>query len=212
LDGYKSSYMPSLAITGTIGSGKTVALDFVVSLLKEAGFSSIRFSADEENRRLLTTDAETKQLVINLLGTESFRADGEPDREMIFRSISANSETRTNLEKILHPRLERIWKPLAESHRSSAKAFFVAEIPLLYEKSLEGFFDKVLVVGCSDPQRKERLLTNRSVKSEKANEWLSLQQSQEEKLSKADHLLWNDGTLDSLKQQIQTLLQSYLKP
>jgi dephospho-CoA kinase len=92
-----------------------------------------------------------------------------------------------------------------------AKAFFVAEIPLLYEKSLEGFFDKVLVVGCSNSQRKERLLKKRSIKSEKANEWLSLQQSQEEKLAKADHLLWNDGTLDSLKQQLQTLLQSYLK-
>jgi dephospho-CoA kinase len=204
--------MPSLAITGTIGSGKTSALDLVVSVLKEAGYSSIRFSADEENRRLLTTDPETKQLVVNLLGAESFRPDGEPDREMIFRSICANSETRNQLENILHPRIERIWKPLAESHRSLAKAFFVAEIPLLYEKSLEGFFDKVLVVGCSDHQRKERLLTNRSVKSEKAKEWLSLQQSQEEKLAKADHLLWNDGTLDSLKQQIQTLLQSYLKP
>ena len=158
---------------------------------------------------MLARDPEVKSHIISLLGPESYTPQGEPDREMIFRSISESSDIREKLETILHPRLEGIWKPLAEAHRRPSEAFFVAEIPLLYEKGLAGFFDKVLVVGCSDSLRKERLLKNRSVTPEKADEWLALQQPQDDKISKADHLLWNDGSTDSLKRQIQTLLQSF---
>lgn len=200
--------MPSLALTGNIGSGKTSALDLIVSLLKESGASVVRFSADEENRRVLVTDPDVKDLIVTLLGTKSYTPEGEPDREGIFKAIASDSEARKNLENILHPRLEKIWKPLADANRSPSDTFFVAEIPLLYEKDLARFFDKVLVVGCSDSLRKERLLKSRSVSSEKADEWLTLQQPQDDKISKADHLLWNDGSLDSLKRQIQAFLHS----
>lgn len=200
--------MPSLALTGNIGSGKTSALDLLVSLLEECGIPALRYSADEENRRLLETDQEAKRLIIELLGPESYTPEGAPNREMIFRSITRDPEAKKKIENILHPRLERVWKTLAEAHHTPSDTFFVAEIPLLYEKDLFRFFDKVLVVGCSDPHRKERLMKSRSVKPETAEEWMALQQSQEEKILKADYLLWNDGSIESLKRQIQILLHS----
>lgn len=202
------SRMPSLALTGNIGSGKTSALDLIVSLLGKAGIPAIRFSADEENRRLLAMDLEVKALIIALFGQESYTPEGAPDRKLIFKAITRDPEAKRKLENILHPRLESIWKPLAESHRVASDAFFVAEIPLLYEKDLDCFFDKVLVVGCSDSHRKERLLKSRSVQPEIADEWMALQQPQEQKILKANHLIWNDGSIDSLKRQIQTLLHS----
>jgi dephospho-CoA kinase len=200
--------MPSLALTGNIGSGKTSALDLLVSLLGESGIPVLRYSADEENRQLLESNPEVKSLIIALLGPESYTEEGAPNRELIFRAITRDPETKIKLEEILHPRLEAIWKPLAKAHRSPSDIFFVAEIPLLYEKDLVRFFDKVLVVGCSDAPRKGRLLNSRSVKPEMADEWMSLQHPQDDKISKADHLLWNDGSIDSLKRQIQTFLHS----
>lgn len=202
--------MPSLALTGNIGSGKTSALDLLAFLLGESGIPVLRYSADEENRRLLAMDPEVKAQIISLLGPESYTPEGVPDRELIFKAITRDQKAKKNLEKILHPRLEANWKPLAEAYRADSDAFFVAEIPLLYEKDLVRFFDKVLVVGCSDSARKERLLKSRSVKPETADEWMALQQPQEDKISKADHLLWNDGSIDSLKRQIQFLLHSLI--
>jgi dephospho-CoA kinase len=203
--------MPSLALTGNIGSGKTAALDLLVSLIQDSGITALRFSADEENRTLLERDPEVRQLIRTSLGGDCYTPEGLPNRETISLRISSDPQARKTLEGILHPRLEKIWKPLAAAHRLPIQTFFVAEIPLLYEKGLSSFFDKVLVVGCSDSIRKERLLKSRSVSAAKANEWLALQQPQNDKISQADHLLWNDGTVDTLSRQISGFLRTFKK-
>jgi dephospho-CoA kinase len=203
--------MPSLALTGNIGSGKTAALDLLVSLIQDSGITALRFSADEENRTLLERDPEVRQLIRTSLGGDCYTPEGLPNRETISLRISSDPQARKTLEGILHPRLEKIWKPLAAAHRLPIQTFFVAEIPLLYEKGLSSFFDKVLVVGCSDSIRKERLLKSRSVSAAKANEWLALQQPQNDKISQADHLLWNDGTVDTLSRQISGFLRTFNK-
>jgi dephospho-CoA kinase len=203
--------MPSLALTGNIGGGKTAALDLLVSLIQDSGITALRFSADEENRTLLERDPEVRQLIRSSLGGDCYTPEGLPNRETISLRISSDPQARKTLEGILHPRLEKIWKPLAAAHRLPIQTFFVAEIPLLYEKGLSSFFDKVLVVGCSDSIRKERLLKSRSVSAAKANEWLALQQPQNDKISQADHLLWNDGTVDTLSRQISGFLRTFNK-
>ena len=203
--------MPSLALTGNIGSGKTAALDLLVSLIQDSGITALRFSADEENRTLLERDPEVRQLIRSSLGGDCYTPEGLPNRETISLRISSDPQARKTLEGILHPRLEKIWKLLAAAHRLPIQTFFVAEIPLLYEKGLSSFFDKVLVVGCSDSIRKERLLKSRSVSAAKANEWLALQQPQNDKISQADHLLWNDGTVDTLSRQISGFLRTFNK-
>jgi dephospho-CoA kinase len=203
--------MPSLALTGNIGSGKTAALDLLVSLIQDSGITALRFSADEENRTLLERDPEVRQLIRSSLGGDCYTPEGLPNRDTISLRISSDPQARKTLEGILHPRLEKIWKPLAAAHRLPIQTFFVAEIPLLYEKGLSSFFDKVLVVGCSDSIRKERLLKSRSVSAAKANEWLALQQPQNDKISQADHLLWNDGTVDTLSRQISGFLRTFNK-
>jgi dephospho-CoA kinase len=204
--------MPSLALTGTIGSGKTSALELIVSGLQASGIPVIHFSADEENRRLLAMDPDVKDRIISLLGPTAFTPDGQPDREIISRAIVTEPKTKEKLEEILHPRLEQIWKPLAQQHHFPSDAFFVAEIPLLYEKGLDRFFDKVLVVACSHSKRKDRLMKVRSITPEKSEEWTALQLPQDEKISQANHLFWNDGSSDALKHQVQTFLQTFIKP
>jgi len=201
--------MPALAITGSIGSGKSTVLQGLAARL---GLDSCvtSYSADEENRRLLDDDPEVRHLITSELGNSCYDGGGKADRGYLFRLIGANPAARKTLEEILHPRLENIWKPLADAYRHSPDAFFLAEIPLLYEKELESFFDRSIVVGCSDSVRKERLKRSRSISSEEACQWLKLQHPQHDKILRADYLLWNDGSSDSLESQIQ-LLTSLLK-
>jgi dephospho-CoA kinase len=143
--------MPSLALTGNIGSGKTSALNLLVSLMQEEGIAAVRFSADEANRTLLETDPEVRKLIRSSLGGDSYTPDGLPNRETISLRISADPQARNTLEGILHPRLERIWKPLAAAQRLSDQTFFVAEIPLLYEKGLSSC-EKCYLVSDIEPQ------------------------------------------------------------
>jgi dephospho-CoA kinase len=198
--------MPSFAITGTLGSGKSLLLQAVVEQLLQQGFPVTPYSADEENRRLLREDEEVRHKIASSLGKEYLDSHGFPDRIKLSSLISADEDARTILEGIMHPRLESLWRPLAEQHKGKKSSFFVAEIPLLYEKRLASYFDKVLVIGCSDSIRKSRLSDNRSISKGLAEQWLSIQQSQAEKTALADHLFWNDGSEKSLNCQISQLL------
>lgn len=198
--------MPALAITGSIGSGKSLVLRALGHLLH-----AVTFSADEENRRILDEDLTVKHLIQNQFGESIYLQDGKADRKALFSLISQDSSARTILESILHPRLQALWKPLVEKFSHDPKSFFIAEIPLLYEKHLEVFFDKTIVVGCSDRIRSERLQQLRSISTTETAAWLNIQSSQDLKAIKADYLLWNDGSLDTTHQQIN-LLASHLHP
>ena len=192
--------MPALAITGSIGSGKSLVLRALGHLLP-----AVTFSADEENRRLLDEDSTVKQLIQNQFGKSIYSQDGKADRKALFSLISQDFSARTLLESILHPRLQALWKPPAEKFSQDPKSFFIAEIPLLYDKHLEVFFDKTIVVGCSDRIRGERLQQLRSISATEAAAWLKIQLSQDLKVVEADYLLWNDGSLDLIHQQINIL-------
>jgi len=192
--------MPSIAITGAIGSGKSVALEKLAVSLQAASFS-----ADSEVRRLLDHDAGVREKVISLLGPSCYSPDGKADRGKISSIVLADPQTRKSLEEILHPRIKEAWKPLAEWHRHSYSTFFIAEIPLLYENELEQFFDKVIVVGSSDAVRYGRLARGRSLSEERSRQWTYLQQSLGQKAAKADLLIWNDGSFQQLDRQISHL-------
>ena len=195
--------MPALAITGTIGSGKSSSLKLISCALRTIGHETTSFSADEENRRLLDQDPEVRDLICSQFGNSCYQNDGTADRAAIFQIIATDPLAKKRLEEILHPRIEILWKPQAIDFHSKKDTFFVAEIPLLYEKQLESFFDKTLLIGCSENVRRERLERTRSMKSSDAARWTNMQQSQELKIPKADHLFWNDGSEQSLKLQVQ---------
>jgi len=193
--------MPSIAITGSIGSGKSLALKLLAQLLPSA-----IYNADLENRKLLDHDEEVHQLIRRAFGDACFDSMGCPDRKRLFELITTDLSAKTLLEEIMHPRLEKVWKPLALASKGTKNDIFIAEIPLLYEKSLEDFFDRVILVACSDSLRKERLNLKRLLSHNETSAWLKTQTAQEKKILLADHLLWNDSSTPMLELQIRHLL------
>ena len=121
--------MPAIAITGSIGSGKSTVLQRLADYfgLDARVISVTSYSADEENRRLLNNDPEVRRLITSALGISCYEPSGKADRGYLFRLIGADPAAKKTLEGILHPRLESIWKPMAASHRESRDAFFLAE-------------------------------------------------------------------------------------
>ena len=193
--------MPAIAITGTIGSGKSLALSLLGEFLK-----SPIYNADLENRKLLDTDTEVRGLIRSAFGDSCFDSSGNPDRKYLFELITTDHSAKTMLEDILHPRLENVWKPLAQKAKGTKSHFFIAEIPLLYEKDLEHFFDRSILIACSDSVRKERLKHSRQLSSQETSAWLKNQTPQDQKINLADHLLWNDTETNALELQIRQVL------
>ncbi|MBO0696284.1 MAG: dephospho-CoA kinase, partial [Verrucomicrobia bacterium] len=114
------------------------------------------------------------------------------------------------LEQILHPRIRRQWMAQADKHRNSSD-FFFADIPLLYEAGGEALCERVVVVAASRKVQLERLAKRKSLKSSEAEQILNSQMPLEEKIKRADHVVWNNGDRPTLRDQAQKLVGLWQK-
>ena len=184
----------TVAVTGPFASGKSV----FVRILGELGAETV--SADEVVHDLLAGDGETISRVVERFGEDVLGERGV-DRRALGRKVFGDPEALRDLEEILHPLVRR------ETERrvaASCADLFVTEIPLLFEGERSGEFD--YTVALIVPEERRRVwAAQRGVEEEALRAIEERQLSQEEKASRADVVVQNDGTLDKLREQARKL-------
>ena len=180
--------MPAIGITGGISTGKTSFCQALRAIVPTAKF----FDADEATHQLGDLDQEVKNEIRAEFGTEVFSADGHLNREKLRAIIFGSAAKKRALEQILHPRIRRQWRAEAEKHRNSPD-FFFADIPLLYETGAEALCDRVVVVACSSRSQLRWLMERASVERAAAEQMINSQMPLDEKIKRADHVVWNSG-------------------
>src|ERR1043165_6217237 len=192
--------MPAIGITGGISTGKTSFVSCLRELIPDAVF----FDADISARTLADSDPEVRGLIEKEFGAEVYSAGEGLNRERVRAIVFADAEKKRALEQILHPRIRRQWSLEAERHRNSAKLFF-ADIPLLYETGGETLCDRVVVVACSPGVQLERLVARTGLAPGAAQQMIDAQMPLKEKVSRADHTVWNNGGREELMEQARLL-------
>ena len=192
--------MPVIGITGGIATGKTAFSQRLRALLPDAPF----FDADAAARELTDRDDETRRLIAEEFGAAIYSVDGHLKRSELRAIVFADPEKKLALEQILHPRIRRQWETEAERRRTSREPFF-ADIPLLYETGGEALCQNVVVVACSTHVQLQRLVARSSLDQAAAEQMIAAQMPLNEKITLADHVVWNNGTLAVLAKQAETL-------
>ena len=218
--------MPAIGITGGISTGKTTFVECLRELVPDAQF----FDADVAARELVDRDPEVRGAIEREFGAVYLEGGGL-NREAVRAIVFADAARKGALEQILHPRIRRQWSLEAESHRHSAKLFF-ADIPLLYETGGETLCDRVVVVACSPSLQLERLMQRGAslegrvparpgkqggasqelrppLDEMSAQQMIDAQMPLAEKISRADHVVWNNGGRDGIKEQARILLSAW---
>jgi dephospho-CoA kinase len=134
-----------------------------------------------------------------------YSATGDLNRGKVRSIVFGDADKKRALEQILHPRIRRQWSLEAERHRNSDKLFF-ADIPLLYETGGETLCDRVVVVACSARVQLERLMKRMGLAEAAAQQMIDAQMPLMEKVGRADHVVWNNGGRDELKEQTRLLV------
>jgi dephospho-CoA kinase len=189
--------MPAIGITGGVSTGKSTFCECLRELLPEASF----FDADQAAHELVALD-EVKKALLDRFGPDVFSPNGGLNRAALRAIIFDDAAKRRALEQILHPRIRRQWSAEAEKHRKSPE-FFFADIPLLYETGGESLCDRVVVVACS-PEIQLANLTRKLGRmgipprgdhrlEADATAMINSQMSLQEKIKRADHVVWNNG-------------------
>jgi dephospho-CoA kinase len=188
----------NVGLTGGIGCGKSTALAF----FKQAGATVIE--TDAIVRDLLANDAELIGQVREAFGGEVIDAEGRVDRACLGAKVFRNSKALALLESLVHPRVRQQWiRELAENH-----PVLIVEIPLLFEKDLQGNFSTTLCVS-SYPEVQQARLVARGMSESQIQYRKQSQLSLDEKMSRADIILHNNGSTDHLREQVERVMQLF---
>jgi dephospho-CoA kinase len=192
--------MPAIGITGGISTGKSTFCDCLREIVPGAKF----FDADLAARSLAKLP-EVKQEIVDQFGSGVFSPTGDLNRTKLRAIVFGDAAKRRALEQILHPRIRRQWIAEAKKHRNSPD-FLFADIPLLYETDGETLCERVVVVACSRKVQLDRLAKRKSLKGSEAEQMLNSQMPLDEKVKRADHVVWNNGDRATLMEQTKELV------
>jgi dephospho-CoA kinase len=195
--------MAAIGITGGIATGKSAFTDALRAVLPQATF----FDADRAARELTDHDREVREILTATFGDDIYSRGGDLNRAQLRTIVFTDPEKKRVLEQILHPRIRHQWAIEAERRRTSTDLFF-ADIPLLYETGGEALCDRVVVIACSPRLQLQRLMTRSSLDETAARQIIAAQMPLAEKISRADHLIWNNGPPNVLAAQAEMLARA----
>jgi len=187
----------ALALTGGVACGKST-----VRLELSRRCDCAVFNADDFVHELLARPDIVSQI------QQAFPhaiKQGCVDRAALRQEVFQHHASRKTLEAILHPAVSQEWRSQLADNRHAGRSF-LAEIPLLYEINASDAFDHVIVVASSPSIQRDRLQNNRGLSGELATQILASQMPLDDKIAQADFVIWNDGPLEVLQQQIDQLV------
>lgn len=193
-----------LAVTGGLSSGKSS----VCRILKELGAYVV--SADEVVHHLLSNDAIVIREIVNLLGADIL-VQGQIDRKKVADIVFKNPDLLREMEKIIHPVVyqEIELEYQQQANNGMSPPLFVAEVPLLFESGGEQYFAHSLAVISDEELCYQRFHKTTHEDREAFNLRMSCQLTQAEKGNLAEKVIFNNGTLDDLRQAVEKVYKEY---
>ena len=191
-----SAIMLLVALTGNIASGKST----VAKLLVARGATLI--DADVLARRAVRVGTRGYDAIVRRWGSGVLAPDGVLDRAALRRRVFGQPEELHELNAIVHPEVARMRDELVAEARARGDRVVVCDIPLLFEANLADGFDRILLVDAPRPVRLERLVRDRGLRETEAMQMIAQQMPADLKRARADFVIDNDGTRESLEHRV----------
>lgn len=184
-----------VGLTGGIASGKSS----VSATFAELGAAIV--DTDVIARELVVPGSAGLAAIVDAFGTQVLAVDGTLDRRRLRGRVFADSGARQQLEAILHPRIR------SEARAQVARAqspYVVLVVPLLIESSQYDWVDRIVVVDIPPAAQERLLMTRDSVDADLARTMIAAQAPRMTRLTRADDVIRNSGSLSDLKTQTIT--------
>ena len=189
-----------IGLTGGIGCGKSAAM---------ADFAALGFGVQDTDRIVreeVLVDPSVIAAAESRWGTEALiRASQDAsrmiDRARVAEIVFADERERKWWEGVIHPLVGRLWRARVQARTDLD---WVIEVPLLFEAQLEKGFDFVVCVGANPSVQLARAVA-RGMTQAQAGLRIASQLPLATKTHSAHTVLWNDGSREFLRAQVDTL-------
>jgi dephospho-CoA kinase len=190
-----------IGLTGGIASGKTT----VANLFAALGVPIV--DTDVLSREVVAPGSALLRQITDHFSMQVQSGDGSLNRQELRKRIFEDPEQRKWLEALLHPAIRELTDARCEA---ATGPYVMVAIPLLVETGGEARFDRVLVVDCDPDLQLARLMARDGAMREEALRMLAAQAPRSARLAVADDVIHNDGDLESLRKQVETLHRQYV--
>lgn len=189
-----------IGLTGGIATGKSTASN----ILKEHGFYIV--DADIASRKAVEKNSTGLKQVQEVFGDQAI-IDGEMNRQYVGSVVFKDEAMRLKLNNIIHPIVRDIMDAEKKFGIEKGKNV-IMDIPLLFENKLQDTVDETWLVYTTEETQISRLKQRNQLSDDEATSRIQSQMPIEEKKQLADEIIDNNGTLEELAQNIETLIES----
>lgn len=188
-----------IGITGGIGTGKSQVSRYLTSL----GYTVI--DADQVAREVVEPGEVAWMKVLDRFGESVLNPDKTLNRRKLGEIIFGDDALRLELNDILHPLIRMRINAYIEQYHSESVIFI--DVPLLFETESRERYDEVVLIYAPDEVALSRILDRDRLSTELLTKKIASQLSIEIKRQLADAVIYNIGTLDDLKEEVNAYLK-----
>ncbi len=186
-----------IGLTGGIASGKSTVTQF----FRDHDVPVI--DADLLGHRTYDPGTETFDQVVAAFGEDLVASDGTIDRKVLGSKVFGKPEEMERLTGIVWPGIRKLATEKIAEFEAAGNTLVVLEAAVLFEAGWEDLTDEIWVVTVEPEQAIARLAERNGLDEEAARARIDSQLSNEERTSRADVIIENNGTLDELQATIQ---------
>jgi dephospho-CoA kinase len=201
-----------VGITGGLASGKTQVAQMFASR------GAYVLYADKVGHDLMQPGQSVYSEIVNHFGDSVLNSDATINRAALASAAFGNGRI-DELNRIVHPAVSaRLEEWVAEMRQFDANGIFIFEAALILEAGMGKHFAKLIVVTSRSEQRLERFAdrvlgsaahdeAQHAQALREAERRMGAQLSESEKVSAADYVIDNSGTLEETELQVNKIFK-----
>ena len=159
-------------------------------------------------RRSLNINSKGYKLFINEFGEKYLDENEDINRELLRKDIFNDPATKIKLENIIHPLVR---SGIQDFINSSKSDYCIIVVPLIYETSSSELYDRILVIDCDVDIQIERTSKRDNQTISQIENILDKQATREERISIADEVILNNGSIENLRKSVLNIHKKYME-
>lgn len=198
--------MLNVGLTGGIASGKST----VAKMFRAKGAYLI--DLDKLAHFVEEPDQIAWKAIVDYFGPDVLNEDQTINRIKLGLIVFPNREKLSKLNSIVHPAVFEEWrKRIDEIREKNAAAIIISDIPLLVEVGMQNQVDVVVLVYVSPEDQIRRSMDRNGFSRADAERRLSVQMPIDEKISHADFIIDNRGSLEKTEIAVNAVWAELLR-
>lgn len=201
--------MKVVVITGGIGSGKSMACDYIHS-----HYGWPVYQADARVKDLYACHPTLLSDIENALGADLRNEDGCLNPQVLSNIIFADTDALAKVESFVFPALMEDFETWKDSHGDS-EIVILESATILEKPEIKGIGDYVLLIDAPMDQRLSRATRRDDVSADKILLRMARQKMMNDissgvLLAPVDQVILNDGTVKELEEKLDKFVKNML--